>query len=155
MIQIQADAVNLAMDDTIKLKKVLSNQQFENLSAGESNICYLSDVSVTANDNETRIILTANVDMKFKMLSVNKTIDANAAKFDRYVFGLFRMFNRLESYKDAEISTALRLNGVSNLEMSKPEFEDEYIYQTISFQLMVIDTGINEIALTKSNSLAL
>jgi len=142
-IESKQDVLNNYLGSSVQLKQIQTELDLDLIGNSESFIHYQLYISgIDKGNTENQRLRNVSVRLGFVFLIANKNNTVYKKIFDRYIYGLFRIFSDKENstYEDTDISNSLRINNLSNLQISNADnFENEYYRPSMEFDLQVID----------------
>ena len=155
-IESKQDVLNDFLGSSVKLKQIQTELDIEAIGSSESFIHYQLYVSgLNKGNTENQRVMNVSVKLDFIFLVANKKYTIYSKIFDRYIYGLFRIFKEKSNavYENETVSGYLRINNLTNLEITNADnFEGEYYKPSIEFDLQIIDKGSISQSILKSES---
>lgn len=135
--------LNNYLGASVQLKQIQTELDLNLIGASESFIHYqLYVTGIDKGNMESQRVMNVSVRLEFVFLVANKNYTIYKKIFDRYIYGLFRVFKDKTNavYQADEVSAYLRINNLTNLQITNADnFDAEYYKPGIEFDLQIID----------------
>lgn len=144
-IELKFEELNLNLDNTIKLNRIVSDMDIQNIADNEKYLNYQIYLeSVKSNEHEFEGLDNVTLRIDFFFLTVNKNFETYRNMFDRYVWNFRRLLKTQQTpvtvFNDSDISYGININDILNVNIVNADLFDNDIYKpSINLELLITD----------------